>query len=124
MEISRRSTNRLYFDAFDVLFLPFFSSLSLSLAFKVVDDMDQDECDETIGSDIDDRASETDSKKDGSRGTSRGSSNEGKSQGNSSKPRRYVNAKSISFHPNLFIDRYSSHHTERARHSHTNNSYR
>lgn len=60
------------------------------VSFAVADDMDQDECDETIGSDIDDRASETDSKKGGSRGTSRGSSNEGKSQGNSSKPRRYV----------------------------------
>lgn len=55
-----------------------------------MNDMDQDECDETICSDVDDRASETDSKKDGSRGTSRGSSNEGKSQGNSSKPRRWV----------------------------------
>lgn len=53
-----------------------------------INDMDQDECDDTLGSDIDDRASESDSKKDGSRGTSRGSSNEGKSQGNSSKPRR------------------------------------
>lgn len=69
-----------------------FFSLSLSGSHEVADDMDQDECDETIGSDIDDRASETDSKKDGSRGTSRGSSNEGKSQGNSSKPRRYVTA--------------------------------
>lgn len=51
-----------------------------------MNDMDQDECDDTIGSDLED--GETDSKKDGSRGTSRGSSNEGKSQGNSSKPRR------------------------------------
>lgn len=49
--------------------------------------MDQDECDETVGSDIDDHASETDSKKGGSR-NSRGSSSESKSQGNSSKPRR------------------------------------
>lgn len=64
--------------------LSFFSPSFVSSI--VADDMDQDDCDET--SDIDDRASETDSKKDGSRGTSRGSSNEGKSQGNSSKPRR------------------------------------
>lgn len=51
--------------------------------------MDQDECDDVMGSDMDDRASETDSKKDDSRGTSRGSSSDGKAQGNSSKPRRY-----------------------------------
>lgn len=53
-----------------------------------INDMDQDECDDTLGSDMDDRASDTDSKKGGSRGTSRGSSNDGKAQGNSSKPRR------------------------------------
>lgn len=52
--------------------------------------MDQDECDDAMGSDMDDRASETDSKKDDSRGTSRGSSSDGKAQGNSSKPRRYL----------------------------------
>lgn len=54
-----------------------------------MNEMDPDDCDDAMGSDIDDRASETDSKKDGSRGTSRGSSNDGKGgQGNSSKPRR------------------------------------
>lgn len=52
--------------------------------------MDQDECDDGMCSDMDDRVSETDSKKEGSRGTSRGSSSEGKSHGNSSKPRRYI----------------------------------
>lgn len=54
-----------------------------------INEMDQDECDDVMGSDMDDRASETDSKKDDSRGTSRGSSSDGKAQGNSSKPRRY-----------------------------------
>lgn len=58
------------------------------ISYLVGDDMEQDDCDETLGSDTDDRASETDSKKSGSRGTSRGSSHEGKSQGNTSKPRR------------------------------------
>lgn len=60
------------------------------LYFLVADmnDIDHDECDDVLCSDIDDRASETDSKKEGSRGTSRGSSNESKSHGNSSKPRR------------------------------------
>ncbi|XP_055315671.1 homeobox protein slou-like isoform X4 [Sitodiplosis mosellana] len=53
-----------------------------------INDDDQDECDDVMCSDIDDRTSETDSKKEGSRGTSRGSSNESKSHGNSSKPRR------------------------------------
>lgn len=53
-----------------------------------INDDDQDECDDVMCSDIDDRASETDSKKESSRGTSRGSSNESKSHGNSSKPRR------------------------------------
>ncbi|KAG4080191.1 hypothetical protein HA402_008262 [Bradysia odoriphaga] len=53
-----------------------------------INEMDQDECDDAMGSDMDDRASETDSKKDDSRGTSRGSSSDGKAQGNSSKPRR------------------------------------
>lgn len=55
-----------------------------------MNDIDQDECDDVLCSDIDDPASETDSKKEGSRGTSRGSSNESKSHGNSSKPRRYL----------------------------------
>lgn len=50
--------------------------------------MDQEEiCDDTMGSDIEDHTSETDSKKGGSR-NSRGSSNEGKTQSGSSKPRR------------------------------------
>lgn len=63
-------------------------TFELFALISVADDMDQDDGDETLGSDTDDRASETDSKKDGSRGTSRGSSTEGKSQGNASKPRR------------------------------------
>lgn len=50
--------------------------------------MDPDD-DDVLCSDVDDPASETDSKKEGSRGTSRGSSSESKSHGNSSKPRRY-----------------------------------
>lgn len=67
----------------------FFRALSLyCLVADMHDDDDQDECDDVMCSDIDDRASETDSKKEGSRGTSRGSSNESKSHGNSSKPRR------------------------------------
>lgn len=66
----------------------YFYSIDFMRLVADMNDMDQDECDDTLGSDMDDRASETDSKKDGSRGTSRGSSNEGKSQGNSSKPRR------------------------------------
>lgn len=52
-----------------------------------MNDMDQEE-DDVLCSDVDDPASETDSKKEGSRGTSRGSSSESKSHGNSSKPRR------------------------------------
>ncbi|XP_055850747.1 homeobox protein slou [Episyrphus balteatus] len=60
-----------------------------------INDMDQDEmCDDAMSSDIDDRASETDSKKGGSR-NSRGSSSDGKGPGGSSggggggsKPRR------------------------------------
>lgn len=52
-----------------------------------INELDPEECDDTMGSDMDDHTSETDSKKDGSRGTSRGSSNDGKGQ-NSSKPRR------------------------------------
>ncbi|EAT34337.1 AAEL013405-PA [Aedes aegypti] len=52
---------------------------------KDMNDLDQEEMgDDTMGSDIDDHASETDSKKDGA--SSR--SGDGKSQGNSSKPRR------------------------------------
>lgn len=53
-----------------------------------INDHDQEECDDVMCSDIDDRASEAESKKGGSRGTSRGSPNESKSHGNSSKPRR------------------------------------
>ncbi|XP_058468243.1 homeobox protein slou [Malaya genurostris] len=54
-----------------------------SRSAKDMNDIEQDELgDDTMGSDIDDHASETDSKKDGSR------SGDGKSQGNSSKPRR------------------------------------
>lgn len=67
-----------------------FFRLYLCLVADIHDDDDQDECDDVMCSDIDDRASETDSKKEGSRGTSRGSSNESKSHGNSSKPRRYA----------------------------------
>lgn len=54
-----------------------------------LNDMDADDGDETMGSDMDD---DTDSKKGGSRGTSRGSSHDGKTTGgsSSSKPRRYV----------------------------------
>lgn len=48
--------------------------------------MEMDDCDDAMGSDLDDHISETDSKKGGSRG-SRGS--DGKSQGTGSKPRRY-----------------------------------
>ncbi|XP_053698413.1 homeobox protein slou [Sabethes cyaneus] len=56
-----------------------------SRSAKDMNDIEQDELgDDTMGSDIDDHASETDSKKDG--GSSR--SGDGKSQGNSSKPRR------------------------------------
>lgn len=61
-----------------------------NLFLLVADDMDREECDDGMCSDMDDRASETDSKKEGSLGTSRGSSIEGKSHGNSSKPRRYI----------------------------------
>lgn len=71
--------------------LQFFFSRRCFVIFGLVADInddDQDECDDVMCSDIDDRASETDSKKEGSRGTSRGSSNESKSHGNSSKPRR------------------------------------
>ena len=54
----------------------------LIFAVKDMNDLDQDDmCDDTMGSDMDDHASETDSKKDG---TSNGS------KGNSSKPRRLV----------------------------------
>lgn len=56
-----------------------------SRSAKDMNDLDQEEMgDDTMGSDIDDHASETDSKKDGA--SSR--SGDGKSQGNSSKPRR------------------------------------
>ncbi|XP_055617962.1 homeobox protein slou [Toxorhynchites rutilus septentrionalis] len=56
-----------------------------SRSVKDMNDIEQDEMgDDTMGSDIDDHASETDSKKDGT--SSR--SGDGKSQGNSSKPRR------------------------------------
>lgn len=60
--------------------------------------MDQEE-DDVLCSDVDDPASETDSKKEGSRGTSRGSSSESKSHGNSSKPRRYP----IAFSPHFIF---------------------
>lgn len=54
-------------------------------AVKDMNDLEQEDMgDDTMGSDIDDHASETDSKKDGT--SSR--SGDGKSQGNSSKPRR------------------------------------
>lgn len=67
-------------------FLLFFSHCS---TVNDLNDMDADECDETMGSeDMDD---DTDSKKGGSRGTSRGSSHDGKATGgSSSKPRRLV----------------------------------
>lgn len=56
------------------------------ISCSVKDDMDQDDmCDD--GSDVDDHASETDSKKSGSR-TPHDSTGDGKSQGSSSKPRR------------------------------------
>uniref|UniRef100_A0A182QKB7 Homeobox domain-containing protein n=1 Tax=Anopheles farauti TaxID=69004 RepID=A0A182QKB7_9DIPT len=55
------------------------------LAVKDVNDIDQDDMgDDTMGSDMDDHASETDSKKDGSNNRN----GDSKSQGNSSKPRR------------------------------------
>lgn len=63
-----------------------------------MNDMDQDD-DDVLCSDVDDPASETDSKKEGSRGTSRGSSSESKSHGNSSKPRRYKSLFQILFSP-------------------------
>lgn len=56
------------------------------LIFPGNDLMEMDDCDDAMGSDLDDHISETDSKKGGSRG-SRGS--DGKSQGTGSKPRRY-----------------------------------
>ncbi|XP_062539772.1 homeobox protein slou [Armigeres subalbatus] len=56
-----------------------------SRSAKDMNELDQEDMgDDTMGSDIDDHASETDSKKDGA--SSR--SGDGKSQGNSSKPRR------------------------------------
>lgn len=59
---------------------------SILFSCSVKDDMDQDDmCDD--GSDVDDHASETDSKKSGSR-TPHDSTGDGKSQGSSSKPRR------------------------------------
>lgn len=51
-------------------------------------EMDQDDmCDDTMGSDVDDHISETDSKKGSSR-SSRANSSETKSQNGGSKPRR------------------------------------
>lgn len=79
------------FNRFQIEILLCGINFSFSNLFSLVaDDMDQEECDDGMCSDMDDRASETDSKKEGSRGTSRGSSSEGKSHGNSSKPRRYI----------------------------------
>lgn len=66
-----------------------FSILYSTRTVNDLNDMDADDCDETMGSeDMDD---DTDSKKGGSRGTSRGSSHDGKTTGgSSSKPRRLV----------------------------------